>query len=242
MPTAQPQNRAHRWNQRVYSAKTSAGMVCRIHTPPSSWKLIASCASRPSTNANAPNFTTSDINLLCRASWLGVASGLMYSLYTLRVHRFAAAIDMIAAGISAPIAIAANATPANQLENSWSKSAGTDCCGLSTLMPAAMAAKPSSASRPSRNEYAGRRAALRLITERFFEASTPVSECGYMNSASAEPSARDAYPHCAAAGGMIPLADAVPAAMASALSVLNASNEFFAAAKMLSHPPSCVGR
>ena len=55
----------------------------------------------------------------------------------LRVQRFAAAIDMIAAGTSAPIAIAANATPANQLENSESNRAGTDCCGLSTLTPAA---------------------------------------------------------------------------------------------------------
>ncbi len=110
----------------------------------------------------------------------------------LRVHRFAAAIDMIAAGTRAPMAMAANAMPANQLGNCDSNSAGTDCCGLSTLMPAAMAAKPSSASRPSRKEYAGSSAALRRITERFFEASTPVSECGYMNSASAEPRASDA--------------------------------------------------
>ena len=55
-----------------------------------------------------------------------------------------------------------------------------------------MAAKPSSASSPSRKEYAGSSAALRRITERFFDESTPVSECGYMNSASAEPSAREA--------------------------------------------------
>ncbi len=59
-------------------------------------------------------------------------------------------------------------------------------------MPAAIAMKPSSASSPSRNEYAGRNAALRRITVRFVVASTPVSECGYMNSASAEPRASDA--------------------------------------------------
>ena len=43
----------------------------------------------------------------------------------LRVNRFAAAIDMIAAGTSAPIPIAANATPANQSGNIRSKSSGT---------------------------------------------------------------------------------------------------------------------
>ena len=43
----------------------------------------------------------------------------------LRVNRFAAAIDMIAAGTSAPMPIAANATPANQAGNTWSNSSGT---------------------------------------------------------------------------------------------------------------------
>ena len=43
----------------------------------------------------------------------------------LRVHRFAAAIDMIAAGTSAPIPMAAKATPANQLGNMLSNSSGT---------------------------------------------------------------------------------------------------------------------
>ncbi len=42
----------------------------------------------------------------------------------LRVHRFAAAIDMIAAGTSAPIPMAAKAIPANQDENCPSKSIG----------------------------------------------------------------------------------------------------------------------
>src|SRR3954454_9439132 len=143
----------------------------------------------------------------------------------LRVHRFAAAIDMMAAGTSAPMAMAANARPANQLGNSFSNSAGTDCCALVTLMPAAMAANPSSASSPSRKEYAGSSAALRRITDRFLAASTPVIECGYMNSASADPRASDAYAQCAATGGMAPLACAEPAVMASALSLLNELNE-----------------
>ena len=43
----------------------------------------------------------------------------------LRVNRFAAAIDMIAAGTSAPMAMAAKAMPANQLGNIWSNSSGT---------------------------------------------------------------------------------------------------------------------
>ena len=50
----------------------------------------------------------------------------------LRVNRFAAAIDMIAAGTSAPIAIAANATPANQDGNAVWKKCGTASCALAT--------------------------------------------------------------------------------------------------------------
>jgi hypothetical protein len=43
------------------------------------------------------------------------------------------------------------------------------------------------------SEYAGRIAMLRRITLRRLAASTPVTACGYMNRASAEPSASDAY-------------------------------------------------
>ena len=88
--------------------------------------------------------------------------------------------------------IAANATPANHGGNISRSSSGTASCALSVWIPAATAMKPSSASRPSRKEYAGRNAALRRITLRLDEARTPVSECGYMNSASAEPRASDA--------------------------------------------------
>ena len=42
-----------------------------------------------------------------------------------RVNKFAAAIDITAAGTSAPMAIAAKANPANQLGNCWLMSAGT---------------------------------------------------------------------------------------------------------------------
>ncbi len=113
----------------------------------------------------------------------------------LRVHRLAAAIDMIAAGTNAPITIAANATPANHGENSCSNSCGIASCGFLTWIPAATAAMPSSASRPSRNEYAGSSAALRRMMLRFLVDSTAVTECGYMNSASAEPSDSVAYAH-----------------------------------------------
>ncbi len=90
----------------------------------------------------------------------------------LRVNRFAAAIDMIAAGTSAPIATAANAIPANQLGKLSSKNCGTTSCALGLpsspigFVPAAIAANPISASSPSTSEYAGRIAALRRITLR----------------------------------------------------------------------------
>lgn len=112
----------------------------------------------------------------------------------LRVNRFAAAIDMIAAGTSAPMPIAANATPANQSGNMFSNSCGMASWPLSTLTPAATAMKPSSASRPSISEYSGRIVVLRRITLRLRLESVAVIECGYMNSASADPSARVAYP------------------------------------------------
>ena len=73
----------------------------------------------------------------------------------LRVKVLAAAIDMIAAGTSAPMATAANATPANQAGKESSNSCGITSCafGLPSspigLVPAAIATHPSSASRPS---------------------------------------------------------------------------------------------
>src|SRR6476659_7832338 len=113
----------------------------------------------------------------------------------LRVKVLAAAMDMIAAGTSAPMAMAAKATPANHEGNESSNSWGMTswAFGLPSspigLVPAAMATQPSRASRPSTKEYAGRIAALRRIVLRLFDDSVAVTEWGYMNSAIAEPSA-----------------------------------------------------
>ncbi len=113
----------------------------------------------------------------------------------LRLNVLAAAIDMIAAGTSAPIAIAAKATPANHAGNMSSNSCGITSCALGSpsspigCVPAAIATQPSRASRPSTKEYAGRIAALRRIVLRLLDDSDAVIECGYMNSAIAEPSA-----------------------------------------------------
>src|SRR3954470_22897400 len=113
----------------------------------------------------------------------------------LRLNRFAAAIDMIDAGTNAPIAIAANAKPANQSGKTLAKSAGT-----AELFPksfdgwidAAIAMYPRRAISPRRNEYAGNSAALRLTVRCDCDANTPVITCGYRKSASADPSASDA--------------------------------------------------
>ncbi|CAM5540095.1 hypothetical protein SGRIM128S_05950 [Streptomyces griseomycini] len=89
--------------------------------------------------------------------------------------------------------IAAKATPANQSGNMFSNSCGIANCPFCTFTPAAIAMKPSSASMPSISEYSGRIVVLRRITSRLREDSVAVIECGYMNSASAEPSASVAY-------------------------------------------------
>src|SRR6478752_4339933 len=113
----------------------------------------------------------------------------------LRVKVLAAAIDMMAAGTRAPIAIAAKATPANHEGKKSSKSWGTTSCGFGLpfrpigLVPAAMATQPSRASRPSRKEYAGRIEAFLRIVLRLLAESVAVIEWGYMNSAMADPSA-----------------------------------------------------
>src|SRR5919199_1669480 len=66
-------------------------------------------------NSSAPTFTNSDATLATADSCSGVESGRTYSVQMLRVNRLAAAIDITAAGTSAPMAIAANAKPSNQL-------------------------------------------------------------------------------------------------------------------------------
>src|SRR6476660_5297771 len=117
----------------------------------------------------------------------------------LRVKVLAAAMDMIAAGTSAPMAMAAKATPANHDGNESSNSWGMTswAFGLPSspigLVPAAIATQPSRASRRSTKEYAGRIEALRRIVFRLELDRVAVIECGYMNSAMAEPNARVAY-------------------------------------------------
>ncbi len=63
----------------------------------------------------------------------------------LRVNRLAAAIDMIAAGTSAPMTIAAKPMPANQLGKMCSNSSGTDSWALplAALTPAVTAGEAS---------------------------------------------------------------------------------------------------
>src|SRR6478609_9074195 len=113
----------------------------------------------------------------------------------LRVNVLAAALDMMAAGTSAPIAIAANATPANHEGKKASKSCGTTswAWGLPSrpigFVPAAMATQPSRASRPSKKEYAGRIEAFLRIVLRLLADRVAVIEWGYMNSAMADPRA-----------------------------------------------------
>src|ERR671916_1618298 len=126
----------------------------------------------------------------------------------LRVNRFAAAMDMMAAGTSAPMAMAPNATPANQPGKWSSNSWGMTSCGLTRpssptgWVPALIATKPSSASSPSSKEYAGRIAAFLRPVLRSFDDRVAVTQCGYMNNASAEPSASEAYAQCSAGPGM----------------------------------------
>lgn len=115
-----------------------------------------------------------------------------------------------------------------------SKSCGIASCPFSTLMPAAIAMKPSSASRPNINEYSGRIVVLRRITSRLREDSVAVIECGYMKRASAEPSASVAYVHWPASPGT----SEPRGAPVAGLVWLYASP---ALAKISSKPPSLIG-
>src|SRR5581483_5034742 len=213
---SQPASRAQRWNQRVNSPTAMEGKVCRIQMPPSSCRLIAFWVFIPSTNASAPNLTTSEAILETVASSCGVAFGRMKSRQMLRVNRLAAAMDMIAAGTSAPMAIAANATPANQLGKTSRKRRGAASRLFVVLIPSAMAMKPSSATKASMSEYSGNATVLRRTVLRCFDARTPVTECGYMKRAIAEPSASVAYAQYDFADGRNANVGFVPAAFAAA--------------------------
>ena len=76
-------------------------------------------------NASAPTLTPSETSLATRCSSASVMFGRTNSPHRLRVKRFAAAMDITAAGTSAPIAMAANATPVNHDGNCWIRRSGT---------------------------------------------------------------------------------------------------------------------
>src|ERR1700681_893800 len=84
------------------------------------------------------DFTMSDTSFAVLASFSGVMSRAI-SGHRLRVNRFAAPIDMIAAGTSALIAMGAAAKPTNHDGNSWPNNAGTTSDAECTLMPEALA-------------------------------------------------------------------------------------------------------
>src|SRR5690242_21345510 len=114
MPASQPASSADARSQRVYKPQITAGKICSIQIPPRSCRSIANLVGRYSTASSAPNFTSNEMFLAIRDScafdnWL-----LTYGRQMLRVNRLAAPIDMIAAGTSAPSAIAAKQKPANQ--------------------------------------------------------------------------------------------------------------------------------
>lgn len=100
---------------------------------------------------SAPTFTASEASFAQRASSASVACGLKYAFQTLRVHKLAAAIDMTAAGTSAPTAIAANANPTNQCGNFAWNSTGIARFGRAIGRSEAIGMKPSSAINPRTN-------------------------------------------------------------------------------------------
>src|ERR1700680_5232209 len=142
---------------------------------------MMSVVGRARTKASAPTLTSRETTLLTVASSLRLMAGCTYSRQMLRLKRLAAAIDMIAAGTSAPTAMAAKATPVNQLGKMfWKRSAMALLLpnALDGLIPAAMAMNPKRPISPSRKEYAGRDYEFALINLWPLALKTPVSECG----------------------------------------------------------------
>src|SRR5690349_16755860 len=130
MPASHPAKSAYRWNQRVKRPLTMAGKVCRIQMPPSSCRLMEKVLGNSIANSSAPTLTVREAHCETFVSSLGPASGWKNSLKMLRVNRLAAAMDMIAAGTSAPMTMAAKATPVNQLVNRCWNRYGTASCAL----------------------------------------------------------------------------------------------------------------
>src|SRR5205823_481464 len=139
IPASQPANSAHGWNHRVNTPITTEGNNCPIQIPPSSCISIAYVAGSFSTNTSAPNFTTSDTTFAICDSSAGNIFRRTTAPYRFRVNRFEAAMDMIAAGTSAPIATAARQNPANHSGNIFRNSSGTAVFGSFVTTPAASA-------------------------------------------------------------------------------------------------------
>src|SRR5437879_9844488 len=92
---------------------------------PRSCKLLENVMGTVRMNTNAPHFTKNEAALAIFSSSCSLHDGLMYSRYILRENRLATAIDIIAAGTSAHITIAAKANPANHAGKNLVNSAGT---------------------------------------------------------------------------------------------------------------------
>src|ERR1700729_2088221 len=111
-PQVQPASSALGWNQLVHRPRTNAGKIWSISAPPSSWKSMAYGTGTKKMKSNAKAQIAS-VNTLAMSVSTGERSG-ENSRNTLLANKFAAPMHMMAAGTSAPITIAASATPANQ--------------------------------------------------------------------------------------------------------------------------------
>ena len=174
----------------------SAGKVCRIQMPPRSWKLIAFCLSSVSTKTSANALTTSETSLETLAS-CGVG----------RVGLEPLLVDVAGEGVGRrdrhdrrrherADRDRREGDAGEPAGNESSNSCGMTSCALGLpsrpigLVPAAIATQPSRASRPSTKRV--RRQDRGVAADRVAAVEptgVAVIECGYMNSASAEPSA-----------------------------------------------------
>src|SRR5262249_42288025 len=97
------------------------------------------CVGRNSTNKRPATLSMRESSLARRASSRCDKFFQRYSRQMLRVNRLAAAIDMMAAGTSAPTAMAAKQNPANHDGNIFTNKAGTTKLEDVTDTPAANA-------------------------------------------------------------------------------------------------------
>ena len=160
----------------------------------------------------------------------------------LRVHRFAAAIDMIAAGTSAPMTIAAKATPANQAGNSFSNSCGTDCCGLVDLDAGRDRDEAEQGEQPEQEGV--RRQQRRVATDHRAAAGGqhPGDRVRVHEQRQRRAERERGVGPVRRAGRDRALRRAAPAAIASAFALLLAANVSVTVLKMWPQPPTCEGR